>query len=100
MFSKLLYVIMTFMVVNHAPTNHLHGLEVLEHDLFAALRADTAGHMINLFTVCQGGTSRLWKFTLFRHYLNPFRLVSVWLSTLTVRAYLMILTSYARIVFR
>ena len=91
---------MTFMVVNHAPTNHLHGLEFLEHDWFAALRANTAGHMINLFTICQRGTSRLWKFTLFRHYLNPFRLVSVCLSTWTVRAYLIIRTAYARIDLR
>ena len=70
------------MVVNHTSANHLHRLEFLEHDWFAALSADTAGHMVNLFAVCQRGTCRLWKFTLFRHYLNPFRLSSVCLSGL------------------
>ena len=58
-FSQLLHAVVAFVVVNHTSANHLHRLEFLEHDWFAALSADTAGHMVNLFAVCQRGTCRL-----------------------------------------
>ena len=49
----LLYVVVGFMVVDHALANDLHGLEFFEHDDFATLVANAVGKMVELFAVCE-----------------------------------------------
>ncbi len=52
-YETLLYIEVGFMVVDHAFTNDLHGLEIFEHDCFATFVAKAAGKMVELFAVCE-----------------------------------------------
>ena len=53
---ELLHAVMGLVVEDHPFTNDLHGLEFFKHDCFAALCTDAAGHVVNVFAVCQRGT--------------------------------------------
>ena len=53
---ELLQAVVRLVVKYHPFTNHLHGLEFFEHDCFSAFCADAAGHVVNIFAVCQRGT--------------------------------------------
>jgi hypothetical protein len=49
----LLHAVVGLVVIDHPFANHFHGLEFFEHDCFTALCADAAGHVVNVFAVCQ-----------------------------------------------
>ena len=63
----LLYVIVAFVVIFHPLAHNLHGLEIFQHNLLAALLADAAGQMVDLLAVGQRGACCFGKFTLFWH---------------------------------
>ena len=53
---ELLHAVVRLVVEYHPFTNHFHRLEFFKHDCFTALCADAAGHVVNIFAVCQRGT--------------------------------------------
>ena len=55
---RLLHIVMGLMVEDHAFANHFDGLEILEHDRFAAFGTNAVGEMVDLFTVCERGARR------------------------------------------
>ena len=76
--ARLLHVVVFFVIINHAFAQHLYWLEILQHDRLAALGADTAGQMIDLFAVRQRCASRFRKFTFTWHeYVTPFAYLCV-----------------------
>src|SRR5690349_16242536 len=61
---------MVLVKVGHALAQHLHRLELLEHDRLAALSANAAGHEVRIVALRQRGARRLGKLALLRHLVS------------------------------
>src|SRR5579859_7152121 len=61
---------MVLVVIGHALAQHLHRLELLEHDRLATLGADPASHEVCIVALRQRGARRLGKLALLRHLVS------------------------------
>ena len=58
---------MRLVIIGHALAGYAHRVEFLEHDAFAALRANALGEVVAVVALSQRGFRRFRKFTFFCH---------------------------------